>query len=372
MEKRKRGKTMKLTEQFPNDKATIEWLRSQSKNTRKVYKALWQKFLTFTKMNGDQILKDRKQDKEHRWEKKALEFKNWLAEKEFSEHTVKTTLGVVRGFFNFHYSDLKFRRSTTAKLGKRPRRLREDYKLSKETLARMSVVADIRDRYILIVGKSLGFRANDFINLKIGDFTTLNLNSEAPISMGKIYTIKEGIEAYPFLDSDAVPIVRSYLETIDTSDPDGRMLNIKKNELTTVLQRLAKKANVELGNRHLRFHCLRKFLIDRISATTSESKWKQVVGKRVSEDAYVSELELREVYAKGMSERIFSNHNRTVMKIEQVEQKFTKRTQELERENEYLKHEVDTLKGIVDRLAKYAEEWDDVFPKTRKNTQAKG
>jgi len=31
--------------------------------------------------------------------------------------------------------------------------------------------------------------------------------------------------------------------------------------------------------------------------------------------------------------------------------------QQLEQENEWLKHEVDTLKGIVDRLAKYAEEW---------------
>lgn len=310
---------MTLEQQFPNDKATIEWLKSQSKNTRNVYKVLWQKFLTFTKMNGDQILEDRKQDKEHRWEKKSLEFRNWLTEN-YSEHTVKTTLGIVRGFFNYHYQDLKFRRASTVKLSRKPRRKREDYKLSKETIARMSVVADIRDRYILVVGKSLGLRAIDFINLKVGDFTSLNLDSEAPISMGKIYTQKEAVTSYPFLDSDAVPIVKAFLQSVNTSDPDARMLNVKKNELTIILQRLGKKANIELGNRHLRFHCLRKFLIDRLSGVMSESKWKLIVGKTVSEDAYVSELELRKNYARAMPELVFSNHNHSVMKFEELEQ----------------------------------------------------
>ena len=346
-----------LEEQFPNDMATVEWLKSQKKSTRDAYKSLWKLFLEYTKMNGNQILEDRKQDKDHNWEKKALEFRSWLAEKDYSQHTLKTSLGCVRGFFNYHYQDLKFRRSTSKKLSRKPKRKREDYKLSKETIARMSVVADIRDRYVLVIGKSVGLRAVDFISLKIGDFTCLNLDATPPIAMGEKYTVKEGILAFPFLDSDTIPIVKAYLQTIDTSDPDARMLKVKKNELSVILQRLAKKANIELGNKHLRFHCLRKFLIDRISAVMSESKWKQIVGKTISEDAYVGEAQLKESYAKAMPETTFSNHNRTVMKIEQVEQKVAMRMQKLEQENEYLKHEVDTLKGIVDKLAKYAEEY---------------
>jgi len=340
------GKRLALEQQFLNDKATVEWLKSQSKNTRNVYKALWQKFLEFTKMNGDQILEDRKQDKEHRWEKKTLEFRSWLAEKGYSQHTVKTTLGVVRGFFNYHYQDLKFRRSSTVKLSRKPKRKREDYKLSKETIARMSVQANLRDRYVLVVGKSLGLRATDFIGLKIGDFTSLNLDSEAPISMGKIYTQKEAVTSYPFLDSDAVPIVKAFLQSINTSNPDARMLNIKKNELTCILQRLAKKANMELGNKHLRFHCLRKFLIDRLSGVMSESKWKLIVGKTVSEDAYVSELELRESYTRAMPELIFSNHNHSVMKTEKLEQAIRK----LAQDNEAYKTTIEVLTTKINDL----------------------
>lgn len=362
---------MTLEQQFPNDKATIEWLKSQSKNTRKVYKVLWQKFLEFTKMNGDQILESRKQDKEHNWEKKALEFKNWLAEKEFSEHTVKTTLGIVRGFFNFHYSDLKFRRSTKVKLSRKPKRKRQDFKFTKETIAKMSVQANLRDRYILVVGKSLGLRATDFIGLKIGDFTSLNLDSEAPISMGKIYTQKEAVTSYPFLDSDAVPIVKAFLQSINTSDPDARMLQIKKNELTTVLQRLAKKANIELGNKHLRFHCLRKFLIDRVSATTSESKWKMIVGKTVSEDAYVSELELREAYSRAMPETTFSSYNHSIMKIEQVEEKFKEQIEEQQRRIGELEAKVIQWEGIAGELAIYAKEFKEFYGNKQANEEHK-
>lgn len=320
-------------------------------HARSAYKSLWKLFMEYANMNGKQILEDRKQDKEHKWEKKALAFRTWLTEKDYSPNTLKTAIGVVRGFFNYHYEDLKFRHNTIAKLSRKPKRKREDYKLSKETIARMSVQANLRDRYVLVVGKSLGLRAIDFINLKIGDFTHLNLDSEAPISMGKVYTVKEGVEASAFLDSDAIPIVKAYLESIDTSDPNAKMLNIKKNELTAVLQRLAKKAHLNLGGRHLRFHCLRKFLIDRLSSVMSESKWKMVVGKTVSEDAYVSDLDLRKGYAKAMPETTFSNHNHSAMQLEAIEREFTARDEMRKRDIETLKNQYKTLEETFARFA---------------------
>lgn len=331
---------MPLEQRFPNDKATVEWLKSQNKNTRKSYKSSWIWFLEFTGMTGTQIIEDRKQDKEHKWEKKTLEFGKWALthtcqkhKNPLSEGGVKTSIGTIRGFFNYHYLDLKFRNAVKKRLSKKPRRLREDYKLSKETIARMSVAANIRDRYILVVGKSLGLRAIDFIGLEVGDFTSLNLDAEAPISMGERHTIKEDVPAFPFLDSDAIPIVKAYLRTIDTSNPNARMLQIKKDELTTILQRLAQKANINVGNKHLRFHCLRKFLTDRLSAVMSESKWKQIVGKTVSEDAYVSEEQLRESYARAMPETTFSNHNHRAAEIQQ------------------LTEDVEKLKGLIGHFA---------------------
>lgn len=331
---------MTLEQRFPNDTATIEWLKAQTKNTQKSYKSMWQWFLEFTQKNGNQIIADRKQDTEHKWEKKALEFHAWAQthtckkhKKPLSEAGAKTALAIVRGFFNYHYADLKFRNTTKKKLARKPKRVREDYRLSKRDISIMSTVANLRDRYILVVGKSLGLRSVDFINLKVGDFTCLDLDSEPPIPMGKHFTQKEAVLAFPFLDSDAAPIVKAYLETIDTTDPDRRMLQIKKDELTTVLKRLAEKARVIVGNKHLRFHCLRKFLIDRLSAVMSESKWKQVVGKKVDESAYVSEEQLREAYARAMQETTFSNNNHRAIKIA----KLTK--------------EVENLKGIIGHFA---------------------
>jgi len=307
-------KRIPMEEEFADDSATLEWLKSQKESTKKVYKSLWRWFLEFTAMSGEQILADRKQDEEHRWEKKVLEFREWCLnhtceyhEKPLGEGGIKTATGVIRG-----------------------------YKLAKETIARMSVQANLRDRYVLVVGKSLGLRAIDFINLKVGDFTCLDLDSEPPISMGKMHTVKESVSAFPLLDSDSVPIVKAHLKSIGITDPNRRMLQIKKGELTRILQDLAEKGKINVGNKHLRFHCLRKFLIDRLSAVMSESKWKQVVGKKISEDAYISEEQLREAYGRAMAETTFSNHNHRIMKVAQLEttievlsQKITEQTDEI-------------------------------------------
>jgi hypothetical protein len=53
-------------------------------------------------------------------------------------------------------------------------------------------------------------------------------------------------------------------------------------------------------------NCLRKFLIDRLSSFMSESKWKQIVGKAISEGAYVSPDSLRADYERAMSEITFT------------------------------------------------------------------
>jgi vacuolar-type H+-ATPase catalytic subunit A/Vma1 len=77
------------------------------------------------------------------------------------------------------------------------------------------------------------------------------------------------------------------------------------SELTRVLQRLVKEAGIETGNKVVRFHGLRKFLIDRLSDVMSESKWKQIVGKTISEGAYISAERLREDYERAMKETTY-------------------------------------------------------------------
>jgi integrase len=272
-----------------------------------VYKCYWSYFLEFTGLTGDQILENRRQDKEYTWEKRVMEFKNWLIQKGQSDNSAKTASATVRGFFSFHRLPLQFRRSESARLSEAKRKY-EDYKFSREDLQKMVEVADLTEKYVIVVGKSFGLRAGDFLRLVRGDFDPY-VEREPPIAIGEKETEKKGVMAYSFIDSDAKPVIQAmlgYMTTKGRINPTDKMLSFGDEiQLTRVLRRVAVKAGIKFGNKRIRFHCLRKFLIDRLSSHMSESKWKQIVGKTISEGAYVSSESLREDYARAMSETCF-------------------------------------------------------------------
>ena len=299
----------KAKNQLLNDKATREWLDSQKKGTRSTYQTAWKYFLEYVGMTGDQILESRKDDKDYAWEKRVLEFKRWMIEeKGQSENTAKTGTTTARSFFAFHRTPLEFRKTEKAKL-KEARPKSEDYRFSVEDLKKMSDVADLTERYVITAGKSFGLRAGDFLRRTRGDLEAY-IDRETPISIGEINTQKENVKAYPFIDADAQPVIKLMLDTMNREGkikPSDRMLAFKDEiQLTRVLKRVAEKAGINVGNKNVRFHCMRKFLIDHLSSYMSESKWKQIVGKTISEGAYVSPETLREDYARAMTETCFT------------------------------------------------------------------
>ncbi len=290
------------------DKATEEWLNSLKKGTRITYRYNWRRFLEFVGSTGDKILENRKADKEYSWEKKVMEFHDWLINKrKMSSHTAKTAGGVVRGFFDYHRQPLKLRRSEGARLSEATTAT-EDYRFSLEDLKKMFDVADLQERYVLTAGKSFGLRAGDFLALTRGDLEPY-LDREVPISIGKYATQKESVPAYPFIDTDAISVIKLMIEKIDREGkvkPTNRMLTYKHTvELTRVIKRLVERAGIKVGTKRVRFHCMRKFLIDHLSSFMSESKWKQIVGKKISESAYVSPDTLKEDYTRAMDETCF-------------------------------------------------------------------
>jgi len=116
-----------------------------------------------------------------------------------------------------------------------------------------------------------------------------------------VWTQKEKCYAYPFLTEDGLVAAESWFTVLKSKgfqDENARMIKIKPKELTMNLQRLAKKAGIQSYGQHIKFHGLRKFLIDRLSLRMSESKWKQIIGKKIDEKAYVSPLQLREAYGE--------------------------------------------------------------------------
>jgi len=297
---------------FPNDKATHDWLNSQDKPTRNVYQTAMKQFQEFVRLTGDAILRSREMDiknKTHDWERKVLAYKNWLMEtKGIAPYTATTRAMAIRGFFAHHYMRLEYRRSERKRLSDRTRKT-EDYRFTREELKKMADVADLTEKYVVVAGKSFGLRAGDFLRLRRGDVESY-LDREPPICIGPLGTQKESVKGYPFIDTDLLPILKLKLERMTRdgrTDSDEKVLKYKhEKQLSRILRRVAERAGVESGIKRIRFHCLRKFLIDHLSSVMSESKWKQIVGKKISEGAYVSSDSLRADYARAMSEICFS------------------------------------------------------------------
>ena len=287
------------------------WLNQLSEGTKRVYRNAFNKFLNYIEMTEEELIKNRIEDVEEDtglWENKVVQFRKWLKtqpkektknkeKKLMSDHYSKTMANAIRGYFTHLKMPLSFDRGQRTKMNK-ARNGTRDFPLQREHLARLTEVADVRERYIVMVGKSFGLRIGDFMKLKRGMFTPV-IDQESPISIGETYTDKEDVKAFPFIDTDAKTAIKALLKVID-DDPKTPMLDIEKRQLNRIIQDLFKKAKIDTGTYRIRFHMFRKFLIDRLKNIMSESAWKQIVGKKISEGAYVSTHGLRVEYAKAM------------------------------------------------------------------------
>ena len=124
-----------------------------------------------------------------------------------------------------------------------------------------------------------------------------------------------------------------------------------ENNLTIILQTLAKKAGMEIDNgaihgKRIRFYCLRKFLIDRLSAYASESQWKQIVGKSIDEGAYISQDQLRGVFQRAMKDLLINGNGIKAKKLMELENALKL----VETENSGLKIRIDGLQQTIKDL----------------------
>jgi hypothetical protein len=313
-------------ENFENDKATTEWLDSQtSAKTRENYAYAFPFFLKFMQKTGNELLEMRKADVDNHtfeMEKHVLACKNWVTKqpyktnpnKLYSDAHAKAVVTSARSFFAYYRMDLKFRRQESTKLAA-AMPVQEKYKFTLDDFRRMYAVADLDEKYVLCVGKSFMLRAEDFVIRVRGDLEPY-VNQEVPvcITQSGITTMKEHILAFPFVDSDALPIVKLMLEKMTRegrTKPTDRMFTLHKRELTRALKRLCEKAGINTGNKAVKFHCLRAFGCDKLASYMSESKWKQVVGKKIHESAYVSADELRKDFIRAMPDLTITKREQT-------------------------------------------------------------
>ena len=301
------------------------WLDSLGKSSRRIYERDWSYFKEFTGLTTEQILESKRKKQNGEWKQKLLAFRNWLLEeKGLSQNTAKTATGVIRGFFGFYQTPILMTRNERQRLDKAGRSTK-DYKFTRKDIAKMALVSNLEEKYILLFGKSIGLRANDFLKITYGDLRSVDLESEIPISLGEINTMKKAIVANPFIDNDSLPIIKAVLENGENKKDTDRIITKRASELSVILQRIADKAKVQHGNARIRFHNLRKWLITRLSVSMSESQWKQIIGKRISEDAYVSSELLRTAYTNALKDLTVmgNNGNGHSAKVEILEQENT-------------------------------------------------
>jgi hypothetical protein len=344
-----------------NDDTVNEFLKSYSKNTtRCVYKVFMRLYLQFTAQTGQKLIEEKRNDKDFKVEKRISLYRQWLLNNGQGEYSATSNIGAVRAFYDYYYVPLLFRRNEKRELIKK-RRTTSDYLFDIEDLKKMATVGDLKERYVLLVGKSLGLRAGDFSRITYGRFRVLKLDNEAPIAFGEYNTEKENVKAFPFLDSDAVPIVKAILEANKEKSDKERIFPNFQDNLSIILQTLSRKAGMQIvngkiyGNR-VRFHCLRKFLCNKLSAVTSESQWKQIVGKAIDEGAYISQSELRNIYSKIMKETVINGIGVKSKRLEELENALIdsqKRLGNVELINETLRREMTRVSHKVDILDKY-------------------
>jgi integrase len=165
------------------------------------------------------LISEREEDvktRSYAFEHKLVEFYNWLKEQHpnFSDWTRKSYLKAIRSFFAFHRLDVKFTQQQKSKVGKKPKPKRKYYEYTLDDIKRMAEVSNPRERYILLAGKELGLRASDFVKLKQRTFVAHDLDGEVPVSLGELYTFKEGVSAKPFLGFDGREAVKQWLTVL--------------------------------------------------------------------------------------------------------------------------------------------------------------
>ena len=179
-----------------NDKAVDEFLNSQSKRgTFFTYKSAIKLYLEFAQKSGQELLDIKKADKDFQVENSLMQFRKWLLGKGKSEGYTVSSIGCVRGFYAYYRMPLMFRRNESKKLTEKNRST-QDFLFDKDDLAKMALVGNLKERYVLLVGKSIGLRASDFLSLTFGCYRSLKLESDAPIALGEIATKKESTEPF--------------------------------------------------------------------------------------------------------------------------------------------------------------------------------
>jgi len=344
-----------IKDSYPNADAQATW---KSKNTMNT-------FLEFLGMTDKEFVEGYKRAKDrNEWAKetgkKAIAFYNDRVQKGYATNTVRAEVSTVRAFCRDNCTTLILARKKIAKA----KASTGEHEFTREELAKMFYVADVKQKAILSTAISLGFSVEDFSELPREQIESLvKKATEQKIDfIGFNYERgKTGAHSRSHITPESRESLRAYLEWIDKERTakglgksewlwcNGNGSHLDEVTFNRVVKDLVDKANITTTGK-IRFHLLRKFLMSALAdARFTEFEVKRAVGKEipVSDSTYLQHLDktldekFHEVYDYIRLTGYANNKNG--LRIEELEAK----VQKLEIQLESKSQDIEALSRIL-------------------------
>jgi integrase len=290
-----------------------EFLNSvNNPRTRKGYRFGLNKFVDWFGKPAEEVLAMRQEDltqkagenlieyknRAARFEKEIEKFHSHLIEKGYSINSARNmTLGI-RQLFRYYQMPVAMhsgsRVSQTVQTTK-------NFPLTIEHVRKMFEVANLKERTILSLAVDTGLRISDFLSIKKTDLPPID--AEPPIAFA-LLTQKEKIPAHCFLSQETADQLKTYLPTLKKKTnaylfASNRKSHLSDEAVSKMLNRLAEKAQIDLNEKSLTFHCFRKmFLSTSIDSGIGLTAGKKLCGKAIarSDDTYLTTVKLKEKF----------------------------------------------------------------------------
>ena len=279
-------------------------------STKKGYKSGLKKFVEWYKKSAEEILKIRQDDLTQKVGENIIEYKNRAARfqkeiEKFHSHLIKKnysinsarnmTLGI-RQLFRYYQMPVTMRSGSKVS---QTVQTTKNFPLTIEHVRKMFEVANLKERTVLSLAVDTGLRISDFLAIKKTDLPPLD--TKPPIAF-TLLTQKEKITANCFLSQESTNLLKTYLPTLQKKNnvylfsSNGKS-HLSDEAISKMLNRLAKKAQINLNGKSLSFHCFRKmFLSTSIDSGIGLTAGKKLCGKAIpkSDDTYLTTVKLKE------------------------------------------------------------------------------
>jgi site-specific recombinase XerD len=291
---------------------TKNWVKTSYPNastqTKWKYKDRMNMFLEFLGLTDSEFVEGYKRAKDrHEWAKqmglKAVAYYNKRVSQGYATNTVRAEVSTVRAFCRDNCTTLVIPRRKIAKA----KAAKGEHEFTREELAKMFYVADIRGKAILSTAVCLGFSVKDFSELKrdfIQSLVQKALEENLDFVGFNYERGKTGVESRSHLTPEAIKSLKAWfaysdqyraekgLEKSEWVWANGNNGHLDPQTLNDVIKDLVAKANITTtGN--VRFHLLRKFLMNALhDAGFTSWETKRILGKEIptSDSTYLRGL----------------------------------------------------------------------------------